>query len=181
MWEHRYNRLTHSSDWVIGACLDHENNVWITGRGNTDIGKKSDWVTLRYSSDGDTTLSSIFDGEGGGRDYAYDVAVGPDGKFYVAGYVAQTPDDIPDMDFAVVAFKVAVPGDVDGSGGVDIDDIVYLIAYVFQGGPEPQPLQSGDVNCSGGTDIDDIVYLIAYVFQGGYAPCDPDGNGTPDC
>jgi len=28
-------------------------------------------------------------------------------------------------------------GDVDNSGGVDIDDIVYLIAYVFQGGPEP--------------------------------------------
>lgn len=28
-------------------------------------------------------------------------------------------------------------GDVDNSGGVDIDDIVYLIAYVFQGGPDP--------------------------------------------
>ena len=72
-------------------------------------------------------------------------------------------------------------GDVDASGGIDIDDIVYLIAYVFQGGPEPIPLESGEVNCSGGTDIDDIVYLIAYVFQGGDAPCDPDGNGVPDC
>lgn len=28
-------------------------------------------------------------------------------------------------------------GDVDNSGGTDIDDIVYLIAYVFQGGPDP--------------------------------------------
>ncbi len=62
-------------------------------------------------------------------------------------------------------------GDVDGSGGVDIDDIVYLISYVFQGGEQPYPVESGDVDCSGGVDIDDIVYLIAYVFQGGSEPC----------
>lgn len=74
-----------------------------------------------------------------------------------------------------------VCGNVNGSGGIDIDDIVYLIAYVFQGGPAPSPVSIGDVNCSGGVDIDDIVYLIAYVFQGGNAPCDPDGDGTPNC
>lgn len=68
-------------------------------------------------------------------------------------------------------------GDANGSGGdpaVDIDDIVYLINYVFGGGPAPVPLESGDANCSGGdpsVDIDDIVYLINYVFGGGPAPC----------
>lgn len=72
-------------------------------------------------------------------------------------------------------------GDADGSGGVDIDDIVYLIVHVFQGGPAPDPVEAGDVNCSGGIDIDDIVYLIQHVFQGGNDPCDPDGNGTFDC
>ncbi len=30
-----------------------------------------------------------------------------------------------------------VCGDANGSGGIDIDDIVYLIQYVFQGGPAP--------------------------------------------
>ncbi len=30
-----------------------------------------------------------------------------------------------------------VPGDADGSGGVDIDDVVYLINYIFGGGPAP--------------------------------------------
>lgn len=72
-------------------------------------------------------------------------------------------------------------GDVNSSGGIDIDDIVYLIAYVFQGGPAPIPTSTGDVNCSTGVDIDDIVYLIAYVFQSGNSPCDPDGNGIPNC
>lgn len=27
--------------------------------------------------------------------------------------------------------------DVDQSGVVDVDDIIYLIAYIFEGGPEP--------------------------------------------
>jgi len=30
-----------------------------------------------------------------------------------------------------------VPGDADGSGAVDIDDVVYLIAYIFSGGAPP--------------------------------------------
>ncbi len=72
-------------------------------------------------------------------------------------------------------------GDADATGAIDIDDIVYLIAYVFQGGAEPVPAESGDVNCSSASDIDDIVYLIGYVFQGGPMPCDPDGDGVPDC
>ncbi len=72
-------------------------------------------------------------------------------------------------------------GDVNSSGAIDIDDMVFVIAYVFQGGSAPIPEAAGDVNCSGGIDIDDIVYLIGYVFQGGNDPCDPDGNGTPDC
>ena len=72
-------------------------------------------------------------------------------------------------------------GDANASGSVDIDDVVYLIAYIFSGGPPPVPLASGDANCSGAVDIDDAVYLIAYIFSGGNAPCDIDGDGVPDC
>lgn len=72
-------------------------------------------------------------------------------------------------------------GDIDVSGSIDIDDVVALIEYVFQGGNPPDPVDAGDVNCLGGVDIDDIVYLIAYVFQGGTAPCDVNGDGIPDC
>ncbi len=62
-------------------------------------------------------------------------------------------------------------GDADGSGAVDIDDAVYVISYIFSGGPAPNPLESGDVDCSGIIDIDDVVYLITYIFSGGPAPC----------
>lgn len=71
-------------------------------------------------------------------------------------------------------------GDADGSGGVNIADVVYLIAYIF-GGPAPSPPESADADCSGGVNIADAVYLVAYIFGSNPAPCDPDGDGTPDC
>lgn len=66
-----------------------------------------------------------------------------------------------------------VCGDANGNGNVDIDDIVYLVAYIFMGGPEPQlSYFAGDADCSGTVDIDDVVYLINYIFMGGPPPCD---------
>ncbi len=62
-------------------------------------------------------------------------------------------------------------GDADGSGACSIGDAVYIISYVFGGGPAPAPLESGDADCSGGVSIGDAVYLINYVFGGGPAPC----------
>jgi hypothetical protein len=64
-----------------------------------------------------------------------------------------------------------VCGDADNSGSVDISDAVYLIAYIFSGGPAPNPLVAGDANCDSAVDISDAVYLIAYIFSGGPAPC----------
>ncbi|TFH65501.1 MAG: hypothetical protein E4G91_02255 [Candidatus Zixiibacteriota bacterium] len=64
-----------------------------------------------------------------------------------------------------------VKGDADGSGAVDISDVVFLISYIFSGGSAPNPLFLGDADCSGSIDISDAVYLISYIFSGGAAPC----------
>lgn len=75
--------------------------------------------------------------------------------------------------FSIVDYecKTFMCGDVDGNEAVDIDDIVFLIDYVFGGGAAPDPVDSADVDCTGAADIDDVVYLIAYVFSGGPEPC----------
>ncbi len=85
-----------------------------------------------------------------------------------------------DEDFAIVPVvtrdgsPVVVCGDVNNDGTVDIDDVVYLIEYIFTGGPEPVPYVCvGDANGSGGplpVDIDDVVYVINYIFGGGPPP-----------
>jgi hypothetical protein len=65
-----------------------------------------------------------------------------------------------------------VRGDINHDGsGPDITDLVYLVTYMFQGGPVPPCLPEADVNASGGgPDIADLVYLVTYMFQGGPPP-----------
>jgi hypothetical protein len=62
-------------------------------------------------------------------------------------------------------------GDVNGDGSINSADAVYLVNYLFVGGPEPQPWESGDVNCDGIINSSDVVYLINYLFIGGPPPC----------
>ena len=70
-----------------------------------------------------------------------------------------------------ISISDVVCGDADGSGDVDIDDVVYLINYIFASGPEPVPQYCvGDADGSGEVDIDDVVYLINYIFASGPAP-----------
>ncbi len=64
-----------------------------------------------------------------------------------------------------------VCGDADGNGIITISDAVYLISYIFGGGPAPVPVLAGDADCNGIITISDAVYLINYIFGGGPAPC----------
>lgn len=61
-------------------------------------------------------------------------------------------------------------GDANADGLINTADVVYLINYLFVGGPTPQPWQSGDANCDGIVDIADVVYLINYLFVAGPPP-----------
>jgi hypothetical protein len=63
-----------------------------------------------------------------------------------------------------------VCGDANGDFTVNVGDAVFLIAYVFKGGPPPDPVCRGDANGDGDTNVGDAVYLIAYVFKGGPPP-----------
>jgi hypothetical protein len=64
-------------------------------------------------------------------------------------------------------------GDATGDGVINSADVVYLINYLFKGGPAPEPLEAVDCNCDGIINSADVVYLINYLFKGGPPPCDP--------
>ena len=57
-------------------------------------------------------------------------------------------------------------GDVDNDGGVDISDAVYLIQYIFAGGPAPANLCAGDVTGDTIVDISDVIAILSFVFLG---------------
>lgn len=72
---------------------------------------------------------------------------------------------------SIVQAQFLMCGDANGDDIVNIADVVYLIDYVFSGGPPPPELEAADVNCDFVVNIADIVYLIDYIFGGGPAPC----------
>jgi len=61
------------------------------------------------------------------------------------------------------------PGDANGDGQVGVGDAVYIISYVFKGGPPPTPYPrcSGDANGDCRCNVCDAVYLYGYVLKGG--------------
>ena len=61
-------------------------------------------------------------------------------------------------------------GDANSDGEINLGDVVYLITYLFKGGPPPDPLPAGDVNCDCVVDIGDVVYLITYLYKSGPPP-----------
>ncbi len=70
----------------------------------------------------------------------------------------------------VITESAFIRGDANGDKVIDVGDVVYLINYLYRGGPAPNPLASGDTNSDGTVDVGDVVYLINYLFKGGPAP-----------
>lgn len=63
------------------------------------------------------------------------------------------------------------PGDANGDWQINVGDAVYIINYVFRGGPLPRhPMWRSDANADARINIGDAVYLISYIFRGGPRP-----------
>jgi hypothetical protein len=68
-----------------------------------------------------------------------------------------------------------LPGNANGDASVNVGDAVYIINYVFKGGPAPPCLPQANANGDAAVNVGDAVYIINYVFKGGPAPiCGPE-------
>jgi hypothetical protein len=63
-----------------------------------------------------------------------------------------------------------VCGDANDDGTVNVGDAVYIIQYVFAGGPPPPWICKADANDDGLPDVGDAVYLVNYIFRSGSPP-----------
>lgn len=65
-------------------------------------------------------------------------------------------------------------GDInyDGAELLDISDLLYLIDFMFTGGPAAVCHEEADVNGDGAEllDISDLIYLVDYMFRSGPEP-----------
>ncbi|MGQ9590003.1 MAG: malectin domain-containing carbohydrate-binding protein [Planctomycetota bacterium] len=79
-------------------------------------------------------------------------------------------------------------GDANGDGSINITDGIFVLNYLFLGGPAPACLEAANPNDDASINITDGIYILNYLFLGGPAPtapgppespCGPDPAGSP--
>jgi Peptidase family M28/Dockerin type I domain len=63
-----------------------------------------------------------------------------------------------------------LPGDADGSGTLNISDIVFLANYLFRSGSIGPDTNSSDANSDCRINILDATHIVKYLFRGGAEP-----------
>ena len=83
-------------------------------------------------------------------------------------------DTTIDVTYPTTATGGTDRGDVNQDANITSADIIYLVNFVFKGGPPPQLSESeGDTNCDGSVTSADIIFLVNFVFKGGPPPVCP--------
>jgi len=130
----------------------------LSGAGSSGL---LDSCALRYPASGQSTYKVVF--------FAFPFEAVPQTGSY--------PDNSYTLMRRIMGwFGVGVPpasfmhGDANGDGIIDLADVLYLINYLYKGGPAPDPLEAGDADCDGMVDLEDVLYLINYLYKGGTPP-----------
>ncbi|MDP3025232.1 MAG: SBBP repeat-containing protein [candidate division Zixibacteria bacterium] len=168
LWVTRYNGPGNGNDQATALSLDDSGNVYVTG-GSSGIGTNLDFATLKYDPSGNLRWVKRYNGRGNGNDIAVALTVDRSGGIILTGqsYEKETKDDYVTIKYSQLLFY---RGDANQDKKVTISDIVYLISYLFKGGPPPYPFASGDCNCDGTVTISDVIFLVSYLFKGGPKP-----------
>lgn len=137
--------------------------------GSSGIGTNLDFATLKYDPSGNLCWVKRYNGRGNGNDIANALTIDRSGGIILTGqsYEKETKDDYVTIKYSQLLFY---RGDANQDKKVTVSDIVYLISYLFKGGPPPYPFASGDCNCDGTVTISDVIYLVSYLFKGGPKP-----------
>jgi hypothetical protein len=113
-------------------------------------------------------VTDVLDGFGGQRyNGGCDLSIFAGGQSSAIGPGTSTNYNL----YAGFIYPIVVTcGDANGDGKLSVSDVVYLINYLFKGGPAPIPWEAGEANCDGKVTVSDVVYLINYLFKGGPPP-----------
>jgi uncharacterized delta-60 repeat protein len=115
-WVRSYDGPGNSNDKARGMELDAAGNVYVTGVSEGD-GTQTDWVTLKYNSDGDLLWVERWDAGFGRNDEPLGLHV-EDASVYVTGY----SDDPGVARYDCVTIRYSQCSDIDNDGTCDGDD-----------------------------------------------------------
>ncbi len=138
-WVSRYNGTGSSVDNANAIAVDEAGFIYVTG-GSAGPGFDFDFLTIKYSSLGDTLWTRRYDGPRGGNDVAYAITIDDSGNVYVTGEsegstsphgifedyatIKYTPDGVRVW---VVSYN-GPAGDYDKANSIDVDIVgnVYV-------------------------------------------------------
>jgi uncharacterized delta-60 repeat protein len=85
VWVRRYNGPVNSYAAATALAMDHQGNVYVTGF-SKDSGTDFDYVTIKYSPDGEELWVQRYNGPANGEDLPWAIAVDGQGNVLVTGY-----------------------------------------------------------------------------------------------
>jgi uncharacterized delta-60 repeat protein len=151
-WIRRYEGSVGSEDQASVVAVDESGNVFVTGR-SEGSGTEFDYVTIKYTSSGDTAWIERYDGSANDIDKAYALALDKNGNAYVTGESYNTGAE---YDYATIKYS--------STGGVQEEDLfdnaqnIYFEAY-------PNPTNK-DLTISYEVPVDSKVSLEIYDLSG---------------
>jgi len=92
------------------------------------------------------------------------------GEFAVSYEVTDGIETFGDGFNIVVVDEACCPGDANYTGDVNVGDAVFLINYIFKGGPAPNVMNWADTNADCTVNVGDAVFLINFIFNSSMAP-----------
>ena len=138
LWEVRYDGPSHRDDYACALALDAEGNVFVTGY-SFGSGTEHDYVTLKYSPDGERIWADRYNSPLNRDDSAVDLVVDGEGRVIVTGTdrVRSTSYDFATLAYDSQGKRVWTARHSGEEGGfdtaaaltVDMDGNVYVTGY----------------------------------------------------
>uniref|UniRef100_A0A7C4GGS0 FlgD/Vpr Ig-like domain-containing protein n=1 Tax=candidate division WOR-3 bacterium TaxID=2052148 RepID=A0A7C4GGS0_UNCW3 len=110
VWVRRYDSPYNDADAAYDLALDSAGNVYVTGRSRVATGMRYDYLTIKYSSQGDTLWTCRYDGPTHDNDAARCVVVDGQGNVYVAGSSEMGPGQLDIVTIKYVQSGAVVEG-----------------------------------------------------------------------
>jgi hypothetical protein len=155
---------------VFSTVLPAQIDVYVGSPSTTHVrASDPDLNPITLTAEPILTGAAMVDSGTGGGAYFYTPVIADVGTIKQVSFIASDGSlaDTITTNYRILSF---MRGDSDGDLKYTINDVVYLVSYLFRSGPAPSPIEAGDANRSGSVNINDITYMVNFLYKSGPKP-----------